>query len=129
MAKKQTPEELLAIFRAVKPLLQRYEPPLTAHADVEGNYDLWSHKEVIAFGQKRSEMYFASLVVKSNYVGFYFMPIYAEPDQKNLLDPALLKLLKGKTCFHLQHIDATLLTHIESALAVGFRQYQERGWV
>jgi hypothetical protein len=57
------------------------------------------------------------------------MPVYAEPEIKALFKPELLKLLKGKSCFHIKILDEELLRQIREALAAGYHQYQERGWV
>ena len=61
--------------------------------------------------------------------GFYFMPVYAEADLKAVFAPELLKLLKGKSCFHIKKLDPALLDQIKSALQVGYEAYQARGWV
>jgi hypothetical protein len=41
----------------------------------------------------------------------------------------LLKLLKGKTCFHLKQLDDGLRRDIEAALEVGTKSYKDRGWL
>lgn len=126
---KLTTPALVEIFKAVKPLLKRYEPPLVARADLEGRYDLWSEKDVVLGGKKRKELAFAALIVQSGYVGFHFVPIYVHEESKASLHPDLLKKLKGKACFHLLDANPDTLRHIGDALAEGFRLYEERGWV
>ncbi|MBC7891931.1 MAG: DUF1801 domain-containing protein [Sphingobacteriaceae bacterium] len=126
---KLTTPQLVEIFNAVKPLLKIYEPPLTARADIQGRYDLWSEKDLVIEGKKRKEIAFAALIVQSSYVGFYFVPTYTHEESKATLHPDLLKKLKGKACFHLQEANPDTLEHISDALASGFRMYQERGWV
>ena len=44
-------------------------------------------------------------------------------------DPALVKLLKGKSCFHMRRADEELLAHVSDALERGFALYRERGWL
>jgi hypothetical protein len=121
--------DLQAIFDAIKPLLQAYQPPLVPKRDEAGYFDLWSLKPVVIDGRKKNEVYFAGLIIQKSYVGFYFMPIYAETDLKTVFKPELLKLLKGKSCFHVKKLDAELLRQIAAALKIGFELYQERGWV
>ncbi len=128
MPKLSTPQ-LVEIFNAVKPLLKTYEPPLTARADIQGRYDLWSEKDLVIEGKKRKEVAFAALIVQSSYVGFYFTPIYTHEESKAAIHPDLLKKLKGKACFHLQEATPDTLDHLADALAGGFRLYQELGWV
>jgi len=63
-----------------------------------GQYHLISSKEVEIAGRKRNDIYFASLLVQKGYIGFYYIPIYANPEIKRDLKPEL-KCLKGKILF------------------------------
>ncbi len=92
-------------------------------------FDLWSLKPVVIDGRKRKEIFFAGLIIQKDYVGFYFMPIYAETELKTVFKPELLRLLKGKSCFHIKKLDDELLRQIEAALKVGYEMYQQRDWV
>ena len=86
-------------------------------------------KDLVIDGRKRKEIFFASLMIQKDYVGFYFMPVYAESEITRVFAPELVKLLKGKSCFHIKKLDEQLLKQIESALEIGFQLYRERGWV
>jgi len=121
--------DLNQIFETVKSLLNDYQPPYTPHMQDETHFDLWSHKDLVIDGRKRKEIFFAGLIIQKGYVGFYYMPVYAEPEMKSIFAPELLKLLKGKSCFHIKKLDDPLQQQIESALQLGFEQYQQRGWV
>jgi hypothetical protein len=121
--------DLKAVFEAIKPLLQTYQPPLVPKTDTAAYFDLWSLKPVVIEGRRKKEVFFAGLIIQKDYVGFYFMPIYADTDLKAVFKPELLRLLKGKSCFHVKKLDDELLRQIESALKVGYELYQERGWV
>ena len=121
--------DLAVIFSSIKDLLTGYSPPFTAKTDKPGGYDLWSIKDLVIDGRKRKEVYFAGLVQYKSYIGFYYMPVYAEPDIKTVFDPELLRLLKGKSCFHIKKLDDELVRQIRSALEIGFKAYRERGWV
>ena len=122
-------DELQAIFGAIKPLLQAYQPPMVPKTDNERYFDLWSNKPVVIDGRKKKEIFFAGLIIQKDYVGFYFMPIYAETDLKSVFKPELLRLLKEKSCFHIKKLDEELLRQIEAALKVGYELYRQRGWV
>ena len=121
--------ELRPIFEALKALLKAYEPPFTATIDTEWRYELWSKKPVGIDGRKRKEVYFGGLIIQSTYVGLYYMPMYAHEDLKAVFAPDLLKLLKGKSCFHVKALTPELTEHIRAALELGFRRYQQNGWV
>jgi len=122
-------EDLYHIFNDLKPLLQKYSPPLISKIDVQGNYDLWSSKSIVIDGRKYKEIYFAALVIRKQYVGFYFMPVYTESEIKHVFGEELLNILRGKSCFHIKKLDDTLVDQIRSALKIGFDYYQKNGWI
>jgi len=122
-------KDLAKIFSSIKRLLKKYENPLVAKLDIDNKYDLWSIKDVEFLGKKRKEVYFAGLIIQSNYVGLYYMPVYVNEDMKKVFHPDLLKLLKGKSCFHIKSLDKELEKHIEEALKIGYDLYKKNGWV
>ena len=117
------------IFRAVRPLMAHYAPPLQPRTDVEGRYELWSPGPVAAPGRKEKDVFFAGLIIQSSYVGFYFMPLAADEDRGSVFEPELLALLKGKSCFHVRRLDEALLVHIATALGHGHDIWVRRGWI
>jgi len=121
--------ELVSIFKRLKAILRPYEKPLVPKSDLAGRYDLWSVKDVVIEGRKKKEVFFAGLIIQSSYVGFYFMPIYAEQALAGFFAPELLRLLKGKSCFHIKALDAKLEKAVAAALKKGFALYRKRGWV
>ena len=122
-------DDLVQVFDTLKSLLQAYVPPMIFKMNDEANFDLWSIKDVVIYGRKRSEVYFAGLVIQKSFVGFYYMPIYARPELKSVLAPELIKLLKGKSCFHIKKLDDALLEQIRAALDTGYKFYQQNDWI
>jgi hypothetical protein len=121
--------DLQAIFTTLRKEMSAYQPPFQPKNDTDRYYDLWSFKDLIIEGRKRKEVYFAGVVIQKEYVSFYFMPVYAEPEVKAMFKPELLKLLKGKSCFHIKKLDEELITQIRQVLLDGYTQYRKRGWV
>jgi hypothetical protein len=121
--------DLNTVFQSLKALLSSYAPPLVPKMDDASHYDLWSIKDLVIEGRKRKEVYFAGLIIQRGYVGFYFMPVYAEADLKPVFAPELLRLLNGKSCFHIKKLTPELTDQIKSALQIGYQTYQNRGWV
>ena len=122
-------DNLTQIFNSLRPLLLRYQPPFVSKQDTERYFDLWSFKDLVIEGRKRKEVFFAGLIIQKSYVGFYYMPVYAEPEMKDFFKPELLAALKGKSCFHIRKVTPELLQQISEALERGFTLYQQRGWV
>jgi hypothetical protein len=121
-------KELDVIFQKLCEEGAMYSPPFDIRIN-ERRYGLWSEKDLLIDGRKRKEGFFASLIIQKDTVGFYFMPVYAAPELTKVFSPELVKLLKGKSCFHIKKLDDSLPGQIESALEIGFEFYQERGWV
>lgn len=117
------------IYQQLRMLLKKYEPPFVAKSDFDSRYELWSVKDVEIAGRKRSEVFFAGLIIQSTYVGFYYMPVYTEVAMKKIFKRELLSTLKGKACFHIKKLDKNLAAQITNALEAGFRLYKEKGWV
>jgi hypothetical protein len=122
-------DELVAIFKKLKSILKQYENPLIPKYDLDSKYDLWSKKNVVIAGRKRKEVYFAGLIIQSNYVGLYYMPVYTDTNLKEVFKPELLKLLKGKSCFHIKKLDPKLEKQIKEAIRKGYTLYRKRGWI
>jgi hypothetical protein len=122
-------EALLPLFAEVKLLLMPYATRLKARKDEPGYFDLWSEREIVVDGRRREDVYFAGAIIQKSYVGFYFMPLYADDDLSRVFGPELLARLKGKSCFHLRRMTPEIRAQIETALAAGWRLYEERGWV
>lgn len=121
--------ELQVNFDKLRQLLTPYRPPLVSKVDDASHFDLWSVKDLTIEGRKRKEVYFAGLIIQKAYVGFYFMPVYVEAEMKKIFEPELLRLLKGKSCFHIKKLDDQLIQQIQNALEAGFKLYTERGWI
>ena len=122
-------KELLEIFGRLKKILKPFEDPLKSKIDLDSKYDLWAFKNIEIAGRKRKEVYFAGLIIQSSYVGFYYMPVYTDTSLKEVFQPELLKLLKGKSCFHIKKLDTELESQIQEALQIGYDLYIKRGWI
>jgi hypothetical protein len=129
---KLSQAELLHIFKALKKELMPYEKgDIKARTDIEGKYDLWVEKEkgMMVFGKIRKECFFSAIMIQSGYVGFHYMPIYGSDTVRGKLDPELLKLLKGKACFHIKSADPKLMKLVKDALEIGYKGYKKMGWI
>lgn len=122
---------LTAICAELKEVLSHFEKgSVAARVNLPGRYDLYSEQKVILNGRPRADMYFASVIMQKNYVGFYFMPVYTHPEViRPQLHPDLLKRLKGKSCFHITSLNADMKMHIRQALETGYQLYCNNEWI
>lgn len=122
--------ELVPIFDKLVELLNPYEKgSITKVGGKDGLMLLISKKEIEVEGRKRPEVYFASALVQKGYVGFYFMPVYSDTEVKQVFKPELLKLLKGKGCFHIKKADDEIYKQIKDALKIGYKIYRDKKWI
>jgi hypothetical protein len=123
------PVDRQAIFDEVVSMLATYSPPFEVRRHAKDGYHLWSNKPVEIEGRKHKDLFFAGVVSQKNYIGFYYMPVYTDPERKALFKPELLARLKGKSCFYLTKLDPDLKSQLKDALNDGFKLYKERGWI
>jgi len=123
--------ELVLLFEEIKKLLLPYaKGSIKLHGGDKGKILLVSEKKVEVAGRKKVEVWFASALAQKGYVGFYYMPVYMQPEKiKKMMQPELLKCLKGKNCFHIKKADEVILAQIKDALKFGYEYYKENGWV
>lgn len=128
-------ESLEKVYERLSELLARHAPPFRFQdlgVRNKKSVQLVVPKPVAipgAYGGKPVDLQFAAAILQQGYVGFYLMCIYMNEPVKKKISPALLKLLKGKTCFYVKNLDASLEEGIEAALVAGAKYYRERGWV
>ena len=135
--KSTSPDNSLEnVYDQLVALMKRHAPPFrTDVACIAGgkkSFQLTVPKPVVvpgAYGGKPVDVQLAAAIVQKGYVGLYLMCVYMNEKAKKKLSPALLKLLKGKSCFHVKKLDDALIKDIQNALAIGAEVYKERGWV
>jgi hypothetical protein len=134
-SRAKTGEALEKVYEQLKQILEGHAPPFKlSNGGVRGKFSvqLVVPKPVAipgAYGGKPVELQMAAAILQKGYVGLYLMCICMNEEVKRKISPALLKLLQGKTCFHLKSLDEGLKKDIEAALALGTQAYRERGWL
>jgi hypothetical protein len=128
--------DLQQIFERLRSVLADHSPPFAARTggvNDKLDYQLWSDKDVVIDGRPRKEVYFAGLIVQKGYVGFYYMPVYAQPEIEQLFARSCSSSSRGSRA---STSDAWTTTcsvrsagQIRDALDAGRRLYEERGWI
>lgn len=133
--REQPGKSLESVYERLCKLLARHAPPFRFQdlgVRNKKSVQLVVPKPVAipgAYGGKPVDLQFAAAILQKGYVGFYLMCVYMNEPVKKKISPALLKLLKGKTCFYLKSLDASLEKDIEVALEEGAKYYRGREWV
>jgi len=121
------------IFNELKKILKKhafdldtFEEFLNSKAKIKkDSYHLYGKKQVEKYSKKQ-KVFLAGIVKQNNYVGFYFMPIYSDPD-KFKLSEEMEKILHGKTCFYIK--DPSPFNQVEQLLIQGKKLYKKKGWI
>ena len=122
-------DEKQKIFLELRSILSSYVPPLVVRIDEETRYDVYGSKTVQVGKTKKDGIYFASIIIQKHHVGFYFFPIYTHRDRFDDVPENLMKLLKGKSCFHLKRFDENIFDDIKWIMDKGMNIYKEEGWI
>jgi len=72
-------------------------------------------------------LFFASTVMKKNYVSFYLMPVYMHPELLEGISPQLAKRMQGKSCFNFKTNDEALLAELARLTERGYQKLIEAG--
>jgi len=122
---------LSQVYDELLSILSEFSPPFTARdkaVRAKRNYILVSEKQVVVDGRKKDEIWFAGIIEQKGYIGFYYMPIYCTPKSAKP-GAALMRLLKGKSCFYVKLLTPELRAEIKAALRTGLTAYRKVGWV
>ena len=122
---------LQEIFGQLKKILDKYEGGLEVSSNYGSRYEVEFDKDYetrsLRTGRvsKKHGLYFAGVIIQSNYVGFYFMPIYSNAKEFGWVSQRLRKMLKGKSCFHVREWDSKLEKEIGRMVGRGCEMYKK----
>ncbi|HKM80159.1 MAG TPA: hypothetical protein VJY15_04265 [Candidatus Acidoferrum sp.] len=135
MPPAQAATSLETIYSEIEGILKRHAPPFRFEevgVQNKKNAQITVPKPVVipgAYGGKPVPVQLAAVILQKGYVGLYLMCIYLNNEEKKKLSPNLMRLLQGKTCFHVKKLDDALRDDIEAALKLGTQAYKDRGWL
>ena len=117
----------IEIDLALRAIIKRHEKNLQLRKDDSSGLEAAGTIPTMQGKQKVDGFYFASTIPKPKDCRLYFFPIYTDVAAFTDLDPDLRKCLKGKSCFHIKKMDASLETSIIKMIDKGIKLYQEKG--
>ncbi len=117
-----SPQDFPLVFQQLKAILQPFAPHLTVKADTGETYYLDG-----PFSPKyKKELFFGSAQVKKNYVSFYLMPVYMDPELLKGISPGLKKHMQGKSCFNFKKVEPALFEELAALTRKGFESFMQR---
>ena len=117
MAKDDFP----VVFEQLKNILKPYAEKLTLKADTLDTYYIDG-----PYSEKwKKQLFFASTVIKKNYVSFYLMPIYMYPELIDDISPELKKRMQGKSCFNFKKVEPELFNELAELTQKGAERFKQ----
>ena len=120
---------LIEIQEFLKDSLTAEKPALKITKNSGASFEVTGTIEAMQGKKKVDGLYFASVVPKPKDIRLYFFPIYTHADEIKDISPALRKMLKGKSCFHIKNLDENLKIEIMEMIQLGIKVFQKDGLI
>jgi len=124
-SKRDTPAQILLTMNSI---LRSHTDVLKTNKESDHGLEMIGTFPVQQGKQNVPGHYFASTSLKPKDVRLYFFPIYTHPEAFKLSE-ALQKMLKGKSCFHINQLDDELTKELKQMIAQGVRLYKKDGLI
>lgn len=109
------------VFEQLKTILKPYAQHLTLTTDAADAYSLDG-----PYSEKwKKQLFFASTVIKKNYVSFYLMPVYMYPELLNEISSDLKKRMQGKSCFNFKKVEPELFHELAELTQKGAEKFKQ----
>lgn len=119
----------IEIDLALRAIIKKHESHLQLRKDDSSGLEAAGTIPTMQGKQEVDGFYFASVIPKPKDCRLYFFPIYTDVEAFTDIDPALRKCLKGKSCFHIKKMDASLEASIVNMIDKGIKVYKEKGLI
>ncbi|MFK7994899.1 MAG: hypothetical protein AB8B87_12220 [Granulosicoccus sp.] len=113
------------IFKQLKAIMQPVTGSLNVTLDEPGHLDVYTHN-VMKNGKPR---WFGGVRIQKNYVSYYLMPVYENPQLVSGISPELKKCMKGKSCFNFKAVDKPLLKELSQLTKQSLKDYKAKGYM
>lgn len=122
---KTKQDDFDVIFARLKGLLTPLAKKMVVDKDEDRAYQL----SCPVLPGEKAGMFFAAVMKQSNYVSFYFMPIYEFPEIGEGLSEAILKRKQGKSCFNFKgsQLDDSMLAELKALTQKGVERWKTSG--
>ena len=109
------------VFEQLKTILKPYAQKLTLATDTSNTYYIDG-----PYSEKwKKQLFFASTVIKKNYVSFYLMPVYMYPELIDDISPELKKRMQGKSCFNFKKVEPELFNELAELTQKGAERFKQ----
>jgi hypothetical protein len=118
-----------AVFQQLADLVRETVPDEMAIHEEPGQLHVRTPQPVTVNG-KEKEMDLLSVIIQKRHIGFYFMPVYINPEMKATLPDDMNTMLKGKSCFHVKkELSPEKADKFVNLIQQGVALYREKAWI
>ncbi|MGC9949231.1 MAG: hypothetical protein ABSF64_22920 [Bryobacteraceae bacterium] len=121
-AATKKPADFDTVFVRLRAILAPYARKLQASHDKPDYYYLETKDKLY----KGRPVFFAAVRKGKGYVSYHLMPVYAYPEMRKSLSPALRKRMQGKACFNFTAVDEELCGELRRLTAAGLEGFPEK---
>jgi hypothetical protein len=107
-----------AVDRRLREILKPLRSKLVATKDGPDGLSL----EIPGF-EGKPYGYVAGIRRGKRYVSYYLMSVYAFPDLRESMSPALRRRMQGKSCFNFTTVDEPLFAELDRVTQAGFEPF------
>jgi hypothetical protein len=121
-APAKSAKDFSPVFAALKKILNPYEK----HLSVVRYKPEFYYLETLLPCYRGKPVCFGAVRLGKNYVSYYLMPVYMNPELQKRILPELKKRMQGKSCFNFTEIDPVLFRELAALTAAGFKGFRAR---
>jgi len=79
--------------------------------------------------KSKKPLWFGGVQIKKNYVSYYLMPVYVNPNLLEGMSDDLKKRMQGKSCFNFKTVDEKLFKELGKLTKNGMQDYRKAGYL
>jgi hypothetical protein len=113
------------IYEALKNIMKPHVLSLDIKHDEPGHF----YVDTLHVMKNKKPLWFGGVRIKKNYVSYYLMPVYRNPELLSGMSSELKKRMQGKSCFNFKSIDKTLFSELALLTKSGLEDYRKEGFL
>jgi len=111
------------VFKQLKGIMSPVTKSLDITTDKPGHYDVYTTHLM----ENGKPQWFGGIRLQKNYVSYYLMPVYCNPELLHDMSADLKKRMQGKSCFNFKTVDPRLFKELAALTRRAYEDYVSKG--